>query len=119
MVEIPVNGNGLLELPRWEAPVSDPTDASLQESTLDPDTGITLGEMGRTMIRVERKLDTSMEEIHRKIDVSMKSIETKFDDAHKDHEARLRALERWMWGAVGSGAAGFVSGMAALFSSYR
>lgn len=41
-------------------------------------------------------------------------IETKLDLAlttKADHERRLRAVERWMWGAVGLGGAGALSGL--------
>ena len=65
------------------------------ESTLDDAQSMTMGELGRAIIRIERKLDGAMD----------------------DHEKRLRQLERWMWGAVAVGGAGLASGVGALFSS--
>lgn len=51
----------------------------------------TLGELGRSIKRIEDKLDAQM----------------------TDHEKRLRALEAWMWRLVGLSAAGIVSGVGA------
>lgn len=53
---------------------------------------VTLGEVARTVARIERKLDSEL----------------------ADHEQRLRQLERYMWGAIGTGAAGAASGIGAL-----
>lgn len=61
-----------------------------EESTMTDPIGI--GELGRSLIRIERKLDGSL----------------------ADHETRLRALERWMYVAIGSGAAGAAAGIGAL-----
>lgn len=57
----------------------------------DPD-AVTLAELARGQMRIEHKLDRVTE----------------------DHERRLRQLERAVWIATGTGAAGFTSGLAAL-----
>lgn len=84
-----------------------------QETTLDPDTGITLGELGRSQIRMERTLDTALTRIERKLDTaladmkheldtSMKGMEAKLELTRTDHEARIRAVEKWMWAVGGT-----------------
>jgi hypothetical protein len=55
-----------------------------ESSTMSGDHEVTLGEVARTTMRIERKLDGLSD----------------------DHERRLRALERWMWGAIALGGAG-------------
>ncbi len=52
---------------------------------------MTIGELGRTIARIEVKLERLV----------------------YDHEKRLRTLERWMWGAAGTGAVGAATGAAA------
>jgi hypothetical protein len=69
--------------------------ADAQESTTYSD-GLTLGEVGRALIRIERKLD----------------------DLTHDHERRLRAVERALWAATGIGGAGLASGMSALLQAF-
>lgn len=44
---------------------------------------------------------------------SVRRIEDKLDSQLRDHEQRLRALESWMWRSVGLGAAGIASGVGA------
>lgn len=46
---------------------------------------------------------------------SLARIERKLDEVTSDHEKRLRAVERWMWTAMGFGGVGAASGIAALF----
>ena len=65
-----------------------------QESTLTT-SAVTLGEVGRAVIRIERKLDGLAD----------------------DHETRLRAVERSLWAAAGLGGAGLASGLGALIQS--
>ena len=54
-----------------------------------PDAEMTLGEMARSLQRIELKLDTEMH----------------------DHEARLRKLEQWMWATSALASAGAFSGL--------
>lgn len=42
-------------------------------------------------------------------------MEKKLDEVTSDHEKRIRALERWVWGAAGAGGIGALSGLAAFF----
>lgn len=56
---------------------------------------ITMGEMGRTVARIEHKLDQMVE----------------------DHEKRIRTIEKWMWGLAGLGGAGAASGVGALIQA--
>ena len=53
------------------------------------DEEITLGEMARSLQRIELKLDTEM----------------------NDHEARMRKLEQWMWATSALASAGAFSGL--------
>ena len=55
---------------------------------------LTMAEMGRTMVRIEGKLDK----------------------VTADHEDRLRRLEKAVWIATGTGAAGLASSLAAILT---
>lgn len=59
------------------------------------DDDLTLGELGRSLVRIEQKLDQAI----------------------GDHENRLRRVERVMWVALGLAAAGGVSGIGTLLSA--
>lgn len=94
-----------------------------EETTLGAEAEVTLGEMARTMIRVERKLDDherklqdAMATIERRFEQATANISHEFEAARTDHEKRLRTLESWMWRSIGAGAAagGAVSAIIAL-----
>ena len=55
---------------------------------------MTNGELTRTLVRIERKLD----------------------EVTSDHEKRLRTVERWMWTAAGTGLVGAAAGLSALLN---
>lgn len=55
---------------------------------------VTLAEVARGMIRIEQKLDRAL----------------------ADHEDRLRRLEKAVWIATGTGAAGFASSLVAVLT---
>ncbi|MBX6357645.1 MAG: hypothetical protein IRZ05_17555 [Micromonosporaceae bacterium] len=59
------------------------------------DDDLTLGELARSLVRIEMKLDQAI----------------------GDHETRLRRVERVMWVALGLAAAGGVSGIGTLLSA--
>lgn len=59
------------------------------------DDDLTLGELARSLARIEHKLDQAI----------------------GDHETRLRRVERVMWVALGLAAAGGVSGIGTLLSA--
>lgn len=44
---------------------------------------------------------------------AVKRIEDKLDNQVRDHEARIRSLEQWMWRLAGASAAGVVGSVAA------
>lgn len=56
---------------------------------------ITPAELGRSLLRIESKLDRAID----------------------DHEQRVRRLERWMWTAMGFGGVGALSGLTALLKA--
>ena len=47
---------------------------------------------------------------------TMKRIEGKLDAVTGDHETRIRGIEKWMWTLFGIGTTGAVSGMGALIT---
>jgi hypothetical protein len=49
---------------------------------------------------------------------SLRRIETKLEEVTGDHEKRLRAIERWMYGAAGAGGLGALTGLMALFGGH-
>lgn len=106
------NGTAQHALPDWR----ESTMPHEEESTLSGEAEITLGEMGRTMIRVERKLDESLAAMERKVESSLNSINREVEAGRKDHEDRIRALESWMWKSIGAGAGagGLVAGVVAI-----
>lgn len=61
------------------------------------DQEVTIGEIGRIVMRLEHKLDRAMD----------------------DHEARLRKLEQAMWVAIGLGGAALTSAVGALIQAWR
>lgn len=94
-----------------------------EETTLSAETEVTLGEMARTTIRIERKLDDherklqeAMITIERRFEQATANIAHEFEASKTDHEKRLRTLESWMWRSIGAGAAagGAVSAIIAL-----
>lgn len=48
---------------------------------------------------------------------SLQRIEAKLDQVTGDHEQRLRRVERWMWTAMGLAAAGAASGLASVVAA--
>ena len=94
-----------------------------EETTLGAETEVSLGEMARTMIRVERKLDDHERKLHeamatieRRFEQATANMAHEFETSRSDHEKRLRTLESWMWRSIGAGAAagGAVSAIIAL-----
>lgn len=61
---------------------------------------VTLGELARSMERIERKLDKSIDE---------------HDNDTNTLERRVAALEQWRWFVVGAGAVGGASGLWSIF----
>ncbi|MDH4077480.1 MAG: hypothetical protein OEW29_16240 [Acidimicrobiia bacterium] len=120
MVEIPAT-NGVTVLDRrWHEAVM----AAEQESTLSAESPITLGEVGRSMLRIERTLDTQRLDTDRKFDSLGKKIDSVIEEmkhdvqvTDHDHEERIRDLEKWMWRAIGIASVGGAGSIAALIAT--
>lgn len=67
-----------------------------ESTTYSAMSAVTLGEVGRSVIRIERKLD----------------------ELANDHERRLRTVERAIWISAGLGGAGTATGLSALIQAF-
>lgn len=63
---------------------------------------MTMSEVARALIRIENKLDEQISVVK---------------EDSKDHEIRIRALERTVWAAIGAGGVGALTGVTGFITS--